>query len=184
VSIPRIPGPATLIVSVLTPNKEVADSAASTLVREMGPIDSRIGPLAFDYTSYYEKEMGPGIRRWIWAFSNLVDRGDLAKIKCLTNEVESAYSEHGRRRFNLDPGLLTLENFVLATGKNQVHRIYLADGIFGDLTLVFNNGSYRPLDWTYPDYADTELIEILNALRESYRCKLKQLRQGTAPSRA
>jgi hypothetical protein len=70
--------------------------------------------------------------------------------------------------------LLTLENFVLATGKDRAHRIYLGDGIFGDLTLVFREGTYSPLQWTYPDYADPELILMLNELRESYKCKLQQ----------
>ena len=83
----------------------------------------------------------------------------------------------GKRRFNLDPGLLTLGNFVLATGKNNAHRIYLAEGIFADLTLIFRSRSYRPLEWTYPDYADAELIGILNRLREMYKCRLAQPNQ-------
>lgn len=104
-------------------------------------------------------------------FKDLVDRAGLASIKLLTNDIENAYSIDGKRQFNLDPGLLTLENFVLATGKNRAHRVYLSDGIFADLTLVFRKGSYRPLDWTYPDYADKELIEILNRIREHYKCR-------------
>ena len=171
-SVLRIPEPARLIVSVLTPEKEVADSASTLLVRELGPIEEEIGPLAFDFTSYYDAEMGSGIRRWIWVFADLTDRSRLAGIKRLTNEIESAYSREGKRRFNLDPGLLTLENLVLATGKNQAHRIYLGEGVFGDLTLIFRKGVYQPLPWTYPDYASRELTAVLEGVRQRYKCKL------------
>ena len=173
-STPRIPERAKLIISVLTPNKDAADSAAALLVERLGPLESEIGPLNFPFTSFYDREMGSGIRRWLWVFSDLTDRGELAGIKCLTNEVESAYSERGKRKFNLDPGLMTLENFVLATGKNRAHRIYLQRGVFGDLALIFEKGSYRPLQWTYPDYADPEMIAILNRIRENFKCALRK----------
>ncbi len=171
-SILRIPEPARLIVSLLTPDKGIADSAKTVLIPELGPVEEEIGPLAFDFTSYYDQEMGTGIRRWIWVFADLVDRCQLVRIKCLTDKIESAYSRDGKRRFNLDPGLLTLENLVLATGKNQAHRIYLGEGVFGDLTLVFRKGTYQPLPWTYPDYASRELITVLNGVRQRYKCKL------------
>ncbi len=180
-SFPRIPDPARLIVSVLTPEKEIADSAATLLVRELGPIEEEIGPLAFDFTSYYDAEMGTGIRRWIWVFADLADRSRLAGIKRLTNEIESAYSRDGKRRFNLDPGLLTLENLVLATGKNQAHRIYLGEGVFADLTLIFRRGAYQALPWTYPDYASRDLIAVLEGVRRRYKCKLTRREGQTTP---
>jgi Domain of unknown function (DUF4416) len=171
-STPSVPEPAQLIISVLTPRKEAIAEAKSLLVRDFGPVEEEIGPLAFPYTSYYDAEMGSGIRRWIWSFERMIDRAEIVCIKCRTNEIEQAAAVGGKRRFNLDPGVLTLGNFVLATGKNNAHRIYLGKGIFADLTLIFRSKSYQPLEWTYPDYADPELIKILNRLRESYKCKL------------
>jgi len=174
VSIPKIPEPARLVLSILTPDKGIVDMAAATIIHALGPVEEEIGPINFQFTSYYDGEMGPGIRRWIWVFANLVDRDDLAGIKCLTNKIEQSYTLEGKRRFNLDPGLMTLGNFVLATGKDNAHRIYLEDGIFADLTLIFRGGTYRPMEWTYPDYADTEIIGILNRVRQDYKCKLAQ----------
>jgi len=179
-SLPSIPEPARVIVSVLAADRQALSAAKSLLVRELGPLDEEIGPLAFNYTSYYNGEMGQGIMRWLWCFADLVDREALVGIKGLTNTVEQAYTVEGKRRFNLDPGLMTLGNFVLATGKNNAHRIYLGKGIFADLTLVFRAGTYRPLEWTYPDYADRELIAILNRLRESYKCRLMEQTPQTA----
>jgi len=163
-----------VVLSVLTPDKDAYDRAAPSLIRELGPVEEELGPLDFGFTTYYDDEMGPGIRRWLWAFADLVNRSELARVKCLTNRVEQTYSVEGRRRFNLDPGLMTLGNFVLATGKDNAHRIYLRDGIFGDLTLIFRGGSYRPLEWTYPDYADSQMIGLLNGLRQRYKWKLTQ----------
>ena len=173
-SIPRSPQPGQVIVSVLTAQQEMLDVVRPLLVEEMGPIAAEFGPMSFRFTSYYDLELGPGIRRWIWSFRDLVDRAELAAIKCLTNDIEQAHLERGLRKFNLDPGVLTLPNFVLATGKERAHRIYLGRGIFADLTLIFREGTYRPLDWTYPDYADAEMTELLNRLRETYKCQLKE----------
>lgn len=177
VSIPKFPEPARLILSILTPDKGIVDQAAPAIVESLGAVEEEIGPISFEFTSYYDKEMGSGICRWIWVFTDLVDRADLAEIKCLTNKIEQTYTIEGNRRFNLDPGLITLGNFVLATGKDNAHRVYLREGIFADLTLIFEGGTYRPLAWTYPDYSDTQLIGILNRLRQDYKCKLTQPEQ-------
>jgi hypothetical protein len=174
VSVPKIPEPAKLILSILAPDKGIVELAAPMIVQALGTVEEEIGPINFEFTSYYDGEMGPGIRRWIWVFANLVDRGDLAGIKCLTNKIEQTYTVEGKRKFNLDPGLMTLGNFVLATGKDNAHRIYLREGIFADLTLIFQGGTYHPMAWTYPDYTDNGLIGILNRLRQDYKCKLTQ----------
>ena len=172
-STPHIPEPANLIISVLTSEGNMLGTVTQLLAEKVGPTEEVIGPLAFDYTKYYDDEMGPGIKRWLLFFTELLDGAELARIKCLTNQIEQSYSEKGKRRVNLDPGLMTLGNFVLATGKNNAHRIYLGAGIFADLTLIFRGGSYRPLEWTCPDYAGGELITLLNRLRKSYKCRLE-----------
>ena len=81
----------------------------------------------------------------------------------------------GRRLFNLDPGLLSQERLVLATGKNYTHRLYLGQGIWGDLTLIFQNGGWRAQPWTFPDYAGPELQEHLTRLRVRHKEKLTAL---------
>ena len=172
-SVPVTPEFAQVVVSILTPHTDIPEKLTRLLIPELGPVQEEIGPLPFDYSTYYEAEMGTGIRRWVWALSDLVDRSDLARIKLFTNSVEQTYSRDGKRTVNVDPGLLTLGNFVLATGKDNAHRIYLRDGIFADLTLIFRGGSYRRLEWTYPDYADLPMIQLLNRLRETYKWRLR-----------
>ena len=90
-----------------------------------------------------------------------------------TNELETRWEVEGRRRVNVDPGILSAERLVLATGKNYIHRIYLGSGVYGDLTLIYSKGSYRPLPWTYPDYQVPETIAMFNILRKRYRMQLQ-----------
>jgi len=172
-SAPKIPEPARLVISALTPHDDLVQPISIRLAEELGPVQEQIGPIQFNYTDYYDREMGPGIFRWLLSFAQLVDKSSLASIKLLTNGVEQSYTERGKRKINLDPALLSLGNFVLATGKDNAHRIYLNEGIFADLTLVFRGGTYRPLDWTYPDYADPTLIDILNRIRDDYKSCLR-----------
>jgi hypothetical protein len=62
---------------------------------------------------------------------------------------------------------------VLGTTKGFSHRIYQGQGIFADLTLIYENGTYRSLPWTYPDYGGRELISLLNGWREKYKRTLR-----------
>ena len=117
--------------------------------------------------------MGTPIRRFFVSFSRLVDPGQLALIKTQTNALEDGFREGGRRRVNLDPGLLALSRFVLATAKESSHRVALASGIWAEVTLLFEKGSFRPVEWTYPDYRSAAYIAILNTIRGLYRDQVK-----------
>jgi hypothetical protein len=79
----------------------------------------------------------------------------------------------GKRRVNIDPGYIALEHVVLGTTKGFAHRVYLGQGIFGDLTLMYANSTYRPLEWTYPDYAGGDIIAMFKRWRETYKKELK-----------
>ena len=132
---------------------------------------------AFNCTAYYNDEMGREIRRQTAAFVNLVAPESLPDIKLRTNEIETNLLRDGKRQVNIDPGLLSAERFVLATGKNFTHRVYLRDGIYADLTLVYQKGAFRPLPWTYPDYREPEFLHYLSVLRKKLRFQL----DGTLP---
>lgn len=150
------------------------EEAISYLSDALCPIDWVSEESAFDKTEYYRAEMGwPLLRRFV-SFEALIPFEDLVGIKLLTNEYERATGIRGRRRINIDPGCLSAERLILATGKNYTHRVYLGRGIYADLTLVYRQGSFRKLEWTYPDYASPEVTEMFNALRGKY---LHQLRR-------
>lgn len=123
---------------------------------------------SFDqFTNYYEEEMGRGLKKTFFVFSELDMPEFLAGKKVKTNKLESGYMDDDRcRHVNIDPGYITLSSLVLATTKNFSHRIYLQRGVFGDLHLMFSNKTFQSMPWTYPDYKAH--IEFFNKVRESY----------------
>lgn len=176
-SVPRRSEPAKLIVGLLYRDPDLQQQVWRRLSAAFGALDLLTEPIAFTFTDYYDREMGPGILRRMGSFQDLVDPQRLPDIKLATNALEQEWSRDGRRRINIDPGLLSEERLVLATGKNYTHRIYLRDGIYADLTLIYQKGSYRALPWTYPDYQDAGLLHWLRALR----AKLIFQRSGRLP---
>jgi hypothetical protein len=162
-----------LVASLFSSQETLLDQVIAELESLFGPTDWRSPKLFFDRTRFYEKEMGWPLHRRFLAFRDLVRPERLVEIKHKTNDLESQYRQQGSRRINIDPGYVSLERLVLATGKNYSHRIYLSRGIYADLALIFKRGSFKALEWTYRDYADPEVIGFFNALRDRYK---KQLR--------
>ncbi|WP_372681692.1 DUF4416 family protein [Desulfosarcina sp.] len=173
-SLPQPPTPAKLIVGFFVKEKTLAEDIAQALQDRLGPVDMISAWINFDFTTYYEKEMGAPLSRRLIVFKRLVEQTELAAIKRMTNAVEQTYQRQGQRRVNIDPGYLVPERFVLATGKNFTHRIYIGQGIYADLTLIYQKGAFRTLPWTYPDYADKHLIDFLTLVRKKYMLDVKQ----------
>jgi hypothetical protein len=167
--------PEQLVVAVLSSRPSSLSEARRALAECFGPVIFASDPTPWSFTTYYDREMGPGIVRLFWAFTRLVDPAELPSIKLTTNGIEDAFREDGSRKLNLDPGLLSLSRFVLATTKDGSHRIPLRDGIYAEVTLVFEHGEFRPLPWTYPDYQTEGCRSVLKAIRDGYR---KRSRQG------
>jgi len=174
---PHEPDPVKLISSLFSPEKELIEVAISELSKIYGPLDRISNELLFDRTRYYAREMGWPLHRRFISFLGLVPVDHLADIKLKTNEIERGYLRDGNRLLNIDPGLISPERLILATGKNYVHRIYLSKGIYADLTLIYKRESYRTLEWTYPDYADPDMIVWFNEVRKQYMEQLREMKR-------
>jgi hypothetical protein len=173
-SVPQPAKPAKLVIGVFTKNKKIIDNLVLELSSQFGQIDLVSSWMDFDYTSYYEPEMGTPLVRRVFAFKRLIEQGELAAVKKATNQIEQAHSHGGRRAANIDPGYLLHERFILASGKNFSHRIYIGYGIFADLTLIYQNGSFQKLPWTYPDYSDQVMLNFLDQVRRKYVLDIRQ----------
>jgi hypothetical protein len=173
-SIPKSPKPAKLIIGLFMKENGLLDPLAKELSEQFDVIDLISSWLPFDYTNYYEAEMGAPLFRRLLAFKKLIKQNDLVKIKDITNDLELKYSKNGKRMVNIDPGYMLHERFVLATGKNYTHRIYIGKGIYADLTLIYTKGAFQKLPWTYPDYTDKNMLAYLEHVRNKYIADLKQ----------
>ncbi len=173
-STPNTPDDVKLFSSLFSPRKQTIDRVIERLREIHGPIDWLSPWLFFDRTTYYAGEMGWPLHRRFVSFEGLVSPGSLVETKLATNRIEAESLKEGNRQVNIDPGIISAERLVLATGKNYIHRIYLSKGIYADLTLIFSKGSYRPLDWTYRDYADPQVIQWVNEIRAGYMAQLRE----------
>jgi hypothetical protein len=167
------PDPALLVVAAFSRHPVALEWARERLGREYGPVE-RVSPaFVFDQTTYYATTMGPDLRKQLFAFRDLIDGDRLAAVKLRTNalehELESSGAHPEARPLNLDPGLLTLGKFVLATTKDQAHRVYLRDGIYAEVTLRYHAGAFEPWPWTYADYRQPAVLAFLREARDDYR---------------
>lgn len=171
---PKFPKPVVLVAGIMARDREILKEARKELSLLFGPtaLESPIFP--FDFTRYYEEEMGPGLVKQFVAFRRSIRPEDLASIKLATNalELSMATKEGGRlrRRANVDPGYVTPSRLVLATTKDRPHRIYIGKGIYAEVTLIFRRGTWTPLDWTYPDYRTELALDFFLRVRELLTC--------------
>jgi len=169
------PEPAKLFMSMITSKGDLLQKGMDDLREIFGEIDFISDVLPFHFTDYYAKEMGNDLFRRFITFASLISRALLPEIKQRTNRLEEKYSTPGgHRKINIDPGYLCLEHVILATTKGYTHRPYLQEGIYADLTLIYRNKSYQPLEWTYPDYRQAEVIRLFNQFRKTYLEDLKR----------
>lgn len=167
------PKPVLLLVAVSTRYDEALAWSEQRLRDEYGAI--RLASEAFDFTEtdYYAETMGVGLKKQFFVFDTLVDPGSLPQIKRATNAMEAEYAaeqQHSESRpLNLDPGYLTLAKLVLASTKDHAHRIYLADGIYAEVTLNYRKRGWQKSDWTYPDYQRVDFQAFFSLCRQTLR---------------
>ena len=172
---PIPPRPAKLVIGLFLQEKDLIPPVVEDLKSILGDLDQVSAWFAFDFTSYYAPEMGEPLFRRMITFKGLIGQHTLAAVKRRTNAIEANYSRSDKRSVNIDPGYMLAERFVLATGKNFTHRIYIGGGIYADLTLIFQKGAFQTLPWTYPDYADKRLQAFLISVRNRYLFEVKTM---------
>ena len=163
--------PVKLISGVIASSTAFFSETEKKLTKSFGPIDYRSRIIDFDCTDYYLAEMGKDLKRRFFSFKKLIDPVKLSEIKLKTNKVELLFAKSTRARkrtVNIDPGYINDAKLVLASTKDYNHRLYIANGIYQEITLTFQSSSFRPFDWTYPDYRTDDYIVIFNHIRELF----------------
>ncbi|HAG10358.1 MAG TPA: DUF4416 domain-containing protein [Desulfotomaculum sp.] len=167
--------PVKILAGLLSRDVSLFETVKFELEREWGPVDQQSELVEFNFTRYYEQELGSDLKRLFISFAGLADPGRLPEMKLLANHIEDKLAVDGRRRVNIDPGYITPARLILATTKDHAHRVYLGRGIYGDLTLIYSHsqGSFKPLPWTYPDYCSEEYAAYFKRVRELCREQLR-----------
>jgi len=167
---------ALLVIAIFSRHDAALDWARLQLESAFGSVALETPRFAFGHTRYYEKSMGADLHKQLLAFERLMPLANLADVKIRTNAMEHQLAESGTfaesRPLNLDPGLLNLGKFMLATTKDKDHRLYLRDGIFAEVTLRYCDGQYLPWPWTYADYCEEFVREFLDRSRTYYKSRM------------
>ena len=164
------PLPVKLFVGMLSQDVSLFDELKERLKEIHGPSDMESPLWQWEHTDYYEKEMGPGLKKQFIFFRETINPETIAEIKLKTIELEKQYLNENRcRKINLDPGYLDSAKVVLVSTKDYSHRIYLGSGIYGEVTLIYSGKTYQTLPYTYPDFRTREYIDIFKKARELYR---------------
>jgi hypothetical protein len=183
---PRPQRPLLLVVAAFSRHPDALAWGRDQLERLRGPVALVSAAYDFLQTAYYEPSMGANLRKQFLAFRDLVPADCLPACKLQTNALERRLAEAGRypepRPLNLDPGLLALGKFLLATTKDQSHRVYLRDGVFAEVTLRFHAGRFEPWPWTYADYRQAEVLDFFREARGYYRRRLAEAAREGAPA--
>jgi len=168
---PKFHAPAKLFYGALFTDAATLSAARDELAALHGPIDYESEVFDFDFTGYYQKEMAGPIKRIFYTFERPFDPVELVSVKIASNDIEKKYSRaDGSRTINLDPGYATVAKIVLASTKDNIHRIYIRDGIYEEITLFYKDGSFRPFQWTFPDYRE-RYVPFFNRVRREMKLK-------------
>lgn len=174
-----------LICGMISSSKELFDSALVPLTRRLGAVDLVSEVMDFDFTHYYDEEMGSPLFRRFVSFEQLTSPDALVEAKEATNGIERSFvsdrsadgSNGPTRPINLDPGYAETSKLVLASMKNFSHRIYLDRGVYAEVTLIYHKDHWKSLAWTFPDFASGRYHPFLSGVRDRLCEQLREERR-------
>lgn len=164
----QTPPPARVIVSIIYSSIDALADSLKLLEKQFGRVQCETLEIAYTGGRYTE-EMGHNLLRRFYSFHRLFDRDRLPAIKATCNKIERQFGDQVDdftfRTVNIDPGVLCPDNIVMASHREYNHRVYLGDGVFGELTLVWAKGRFVRLPWTNMDFCQPEAIDFFERVR-------------------
>jgi hypothetical protein len=165
-----------LFCGIISADAKIDEKAFASLKEKFGEIDLISEVVPFNYSAYYNGEMGDELKRFWISFKNLIFAGELADIKIWTNSLEDTFAVGAKRRINIDPGYISQANVILASTKDFSHRIYLSKGIYAEVTTIYTNkDGFIKLPWSYPDYMSETAKGFLMKARDLLSASLLTL---------
>jgi hypothetical protein len=158
--------------AVISSDSQLRQKAIEHLEKYWGEIFHQSESLPFEAGGYYAATMGQSLEKQLIGFREPIDGAGLPDWKIWTNRVEAEFGDPNSpvtRPLNLDPGYITQAKLVLATTKDRDHRIYLRDGIFGEITLNYTAKNWVHHRWSYPDYRTEKVSEFAMKCRGHLR---------------
>ncbi len=158
---------AKLVIGIMYSDKGLFEGVKKVLEEKFSRIEDFVG-YDFNFTKYYEEEMGPNLKKDILIFEQEIKEERLLEIKKYTCSLEDNYRINGNRRINIDPGYLTKEELILASNKKSNYKAELGENVYAHLTLKFENGNCVNTTRTYPDYRTEKVQSFLTKIIKNW----------------
>ena len=83
-SLPQAPKPAKLVIGLIMKDRALFEPLGIELSAGFGAVDMVSSWMPFDYTTYYESEMGTPLFRRVLTYQKLINQDELPAIKLAT----------------------------------------------------------------------------------------------------
>jgi Domain of unknown function (DUF4416) len=162
-----------LVVSVIHSSLDALADALKALERRFGRVQCETTGAECSDGDFYREEMGAHLQRRFFSFERPVSRESLVEIKGICHKTEQLFADRTGddfffRTVNIDPGILTPSNLVIASHRELNHRVYMANGVYAETALIFSKGQFCRLPWTSEDYYTDESIDFFLRVRASF----------------
>ncbi len=160
----QVPPPGRLVVSIIYSSFDALAEALSILEGRFGRVQIETTEIPCAEEAFYKEEMGDGLLRRFFCFERPVPRDALVDLKRTCSKIEPRFADHSGdyifRTVNIDPGIMSPANLVMASHREYNHRVYLRDGVYAETTLIYARDRFVRLPWTSPDFCHGEALDF------------------------
>jgi hypothetical protein len=146
--------------------------AVKTLEKRFGRVQFETLEISCSEADAYREEMGENLLRRFYSFDNQFSRDSLPSLKATCYKIEPRFSDtvdgYPFRTVNIDPGIMTPSALVMASHKEYNHRVYLRDGVYAEIALIYAHDKFCRLPWTNPDFCVDEAVDFFERVRSSF----------------
>jgi hypothetical protein len=143
---------ANLFMAIMYSSLDNFNKVKEKLVLKYGPIKAESTPYDFNFTKYYDKEMGSGLKKKFLVFSKEISKEDLVAVKFFITKIEEMFSDNSDRSVNIDPGYLSQHELVLATWKGKDFKEKISYELWAHKVLGFKGNKVEEYFHTFADY--------------------------------
>jgi hypothetical protein len=166
------PEPGRLIISLVHASRDALADALALLERRFGRVQFETIDIPHSNSALYAEEMGRDLQRRFFSFLRPVERDSLPEIKEACCKFETQLGDHVDdytfRTVNIDPGILSPANLVMASHREFNHRMYLGHAVFAEIELIYTRGKFCRLPWTDMDFCHDEAVDFFLRVRNSF----------------
>jgi len=164
-STPSVANEVVLVVGLMSSDENLIKSIKEELSKKYGRISSESETMNFTHTDFYESEFGKKLKKQYISFVNRISPDELVDAKHFCYLLELEHIKQNKRLISIDPGYVSETSVVLSSFKERSHRIYVMDGVYADLEMVYENKKWVPFKWTFSEMLSTEFQEFFKNIK-------------------